>query len=283
MIINPLPATANIAPKAEGSFDTLRSIKMRTLATPSGGMPVAENQETGDNKDKLPSDVEDTQPISPQFARLAKERRALQVKERELKAREEALASKPAEGQIPLARLKQEPLKVLLESGVTYDQLTEALLNNQTNPEFNALRAEVEALKEGVDTKFKDNATQQKQQVLAEMKREATQLVAQGDDYAFVREMGKIPEVMSLIERTYDDSGEVLDVTEALALIETELAKEVEKITSLGKVREKFMPQPQPMQQRQQGMRTLTNRDTASPPMSPKQRAMAAFYGTLKR
>lgn len=282
MIISPMPSNANVAPGAKGAFDTLRSIKMRTQQEPSGGMPVAENEETGDNNGKLVSDVEETQPISPQFARLAKERRALQVKERELKAREEAMKAQPQDGGITLARLKQEPLKVLLENGVTYDQLTDELLKNQGNPEVSALKSEIEALKEGVDNRFKESATQQEQQVLAEMKREASQLMAQGETYALVREMGQLPNVMTLIERTYRESGEVLDVSEALGLVEAELEKDAEKIASLSKVREKYMPQPQMMQQRQ-GMRTLTNRDTASVPMSPKQRAMAAFHGTLKR
>ncbi len=283
MIISPLPSTANTAPKAEGAFDTLKAIRMKTQVQRTESMPLAQTGEVDDNKDKLESDSEDTQPISPQLAHLARQRRALQVKERELKAREDAMKATPQSDGVPLARLKQEPLKVLLESGVTYEQLTEELLNNQSNPEVEDLKAKLKALEEGVDTKFKDAATQQEQQVLAEMAREAKSLVATGDDFELIRGMNQVPSVMTLIERTYRESGEVLDVAEACRLIEAELEKDVEKITSLGKVKNKFQPQQQPMQPRQQGMRTLTNRDTAAPPMTPKQRAMAAFYGQLNR
>lgn len=284
MIISPLPSTANVAPEAKGAFDHVKSIKMRTQVSRTEGMPLAQNDPVDDNKDKLESDIEDTQPISPQFARLAKERRALQVRQRELEAREKALESSPAQSDgIPLARLKQEPLKVLLEAGVTYDELADAVLNSQGNPEFASLKSEMAALKEGVDNKFKENADQQEQSVLAEMSKEATALAATGEDYELIREMKQVPRVMELITKTYKQTGEVLDVAKAMGLIESALEKRAEKIASLTKIRSKYQPQPAPMPARQQGMRTLTNRDTAAPPMTPKQRALAAFYGQLPR
>jgi hypothetical protein len=150
------------------------------------------------------------------------------------------------------------------------------------SPELHALKQEIDALKKGVDTKFAETATQQEQQVLAEMQREATQLAAD-DAFELVRATASIPDVMQLIEKTYRQTGEVLDVREAMSLVENELEKDILKRASLKKVQAKLgqsAPQSQPQQQR--GMRTLTNRDTASVPLSAKARALAAFHGQLK-
>lgn len=260
----------------------VRAVRMNTNATPGrvddAPLPISD---TGD-----PAQVanEETQPLSPQFAALAKQKRALQVKEREIAAREKALSAAPTQGAgVDIARLKSDPLGVLLEAGVTYEQLTEAVLanNNGVTPEIQALKAKIKALEEGVDKKLTDRDTQQEQQALAEMRREALQLITHGDAFELVRETQSVPTVMSLIERTYRKTGEVLDVREALRLVENELLKDSLKLAQLQKVQGQLAPRPAQPQQRP--MRTLTNRDTASVPMSAKARAIAAFQGTLKR
>lgn len=284
--------TGNISGTNTSQHDgnlSLRSLKMNTNATPEWQRPDIQAQvqelppaQKLSNPTTNEGETEATQPLSPQFAALAKQRRALQVKERELAEKEKALSS-PQEGQIPLARLKSEPLKVLLESGVTYEQLTEQILANQGNQEVYALKAEIEALKNGVDQKFKDRETQAEQQALMQMRQEAQRLIAQGDDFELVRETRNLPNVMKLIERTYRQSGEVLDVKEACKLVEDHLFNEAQRMAKLNKVQSQLIPQtPPPQMQRQPVMRTLTNRDTATVPMTAKQRALAAFYGTLK-
>jgi hypothetical protein len=185
-----------------------------------------------------------------------------------------------------MARLKAEPLSVLQEAGVTYDQLTEAILANQSGitPEILALKAEVKALKEGVDTKLTDRDTQVEQAVLAEMRRDVDRLSQEGDDYEMVRETRSQPDVVELIHRTWKETGEVLDVSEAMRLVEEDLINESLKIAKIKKVQSKLMPATAPAQQQQpKAMKTLTNRDTAIPPLSRRARAIAAFNGTLKK
>ncbi len=271
----------------------IKRIKMRVNRSPERMLEEIQNAagpqeiEASDSVDpnvQADPPAEVTQPISPQFAALARQRRALQVKESEIKAREEALAKQPSG--IDLAKLKADPLSVLQEAGVTYDQLTESILNSQSgmNPELQALRAELKALKEGVDTKLTERDQQVEQQVLSEMKREADRLTAQGEAYEMIRENGRQQDVVDLIHRTWKQTGEVLDVTEAAELVENTLLEDAIKQAKLTKVQSKLTPVQQMVQnQRPSQMRTLTNRDTASIPLSPKARAMAAFNGTLKR
>lgn len=268
----------------------IRSLKMRTKATPESIEPPLSNELTIPDpvNDPALAATEEAQPLSPQLAMLARQRRALQVKERAVADRERALAEKTASqaGSIDLTRLKSDPLGVMLEAGVTYDQLTEAVLANQghMSPEIAALKAEIRSLREGVDKTLTDRDARAEQEALSEMRKEASLLSSGGEDFALVRETKSVPQVMKLIERTYRETGEVLDVREALQLVESELITEGLKLANYKKVQERLAPtqalQP-PQLQRQ--VRTLTNRDTASIPQDRKQRALAAFYGTLKK
>lgn len=227
--------------------------------------------------------AEVTQPLSPQLAALAKQRRALQVKEREIAEREKALSG-PSRADLE-AKLKSSPLSVLQELGVTYDQLTQEILASQgeVNPDIQALKAEIKALKEGVDKTLSDKDTAAEQAVLAEMRRNVDRLSAQGDDYELIRETGSQQDVLDLIHKTWKESGEVMDEAEAMKLIEEELVTESLKIAKFKKVQGKLTPTAPLQQQPQHAMRTLTNKDSASPAMSRRQRAIQAALGNLKR
>ncbi len=294
MKVSPVASTATAvgaSPEAPHAL-TPRSLRMNTNATP--GRPDAQIEELppaplpiSDTSDPTKAAPEATEPLSPQFVALAKQRRALQQERQEFERKKAEAEAAPAQGGgIDRARLKSDPLGVLLEEGVTYDQLTEAILANQSGggAEFAALKAEIKALKEGVDKQLTDRDTQAEQQVLSEMKKEATALAAEGEDFEMVRETGSIPAVMTMIERTYRETGEVLDVKEAMQCIEDELVTESLKIAGIKKVQGRMQPPaPAQQQQRPQQMRTLTNRDTAVQPMSRKQRALAAFRGELPK
>ncbi len=295
MKISPMPALSNtVAGVDAGSpvssaVEKMRSLKMNTNATPGPAGPppeIVRAEQELPISDNNVSKVDDavTQPLSPQFAELARRRRSLQVKERELADREKALADKSQDvNYIERARLKSQPLKVLTEElGVTYDQLTEEILRGQ-EAGLSSQQVE-EIIEKRLEKKLAEQSSASEQQVLAEMRREAQQLSAQGDTYELVRETKSIPHVMQLIERTYRETGEVLDTTEALKLVEDELVSRYKRLSNLQKLQSQNPPlQPPQPQLRQPGMRTLTNKDNASVPLSPKARALAAFYGTLKK
>lgn len=291
MKITPISSVSNSVQTADqGSrVDSLRSLKMITNATPLQGSDIdrgsaAQNLSILDNNE-APATVEATnQPLSPQFAELARQRRSLQREKRELEDLRKGVEAKSQDvNSIPLTRLKSEPLNVLLEAGVTYDQLTEAILAGQGNPEVNSLKAKLAILEESIDKKFTEKDTQAEKQVLAEMRRKALNLVAEGEAFEMVRETRSIPDVMELIEKTYRQSGEVLDVREACQLVEEFLFNKTQKLANLKKMQARLAAANPSQPQRQTGMRTLTNRDTASVPMSAKARAIAAYYGTLKK
>ena len=270
-------------------------LKMNTNATPlraapppPPAAPAAPGVGIPDPSDPAQRQPEATEPLSPQAAALARQRRALQVKERELTAREEALKSQtPAQGAaIDLARLKAEPLSVLQEAGITYDQLSQAILSQAqgVSPEqFRALQQKLEALEVGVDKKLTAQAEQGRAEAIKAMTQEAHDLVAQGgEEYEVVRATQSVPAAIKLIERVYDTTGRVLDVREALAEIEAEKLQDILKVGAISKVQGQMgqkAPAPAQAPQSRPPMRTLSNRDTAQAPASAKARALAAFWG----
>jgi hypothetical protein len=293
---SPMKMTPSDTPVEEAARRERRTLKMRTNASPeryleSQPEPAPEAQSAiPDTVGTTSAVTEATQPLSPQLAAIAKQRRALQVKERELTEREKAFKEREQPpGQTSdslIARLKSEPLSVLQEHGVTYDQLTEAILsgNSGVTPEIRQLQAELKALKEGVDKNFTDREAAQEAAVVAEMRKEAESLIKEGEDFELVRQTKSLDDVMNLILRTYKKTGEIMEVPEALGLIEEELIKDVLPIARANKVQNKLRPpesyalptaQPQP----EKILRTLTNRDSASVPLDRKTRAMRAFHG----
>lgn len=276
-----------VDPGIERTRQSIRTLKMKTNASPERFIQEAQAENA-----KIPTDgqtgavIEDTKPLSPQYAALARQQRALQVKERELNAKLKSMESQApkVDASELIARLKAQPLSVLQEAGVTYEQLTEAILANPSNPELQALEDRLKSVEENFDKKISDRDQAQRQQVLSEMRSEAIELAKQGDDFELVRTRNKIPDVLRLIERTFDTTGEIMDVKEAMALMETELVKEAMKYANIGKIRKSIVPaQPAQQMQPQRQMRTLTNRDTATPPMSRKARAIAAFIGNTQK
>lgn len=280
-----------IDPQVERA-QSVRKLRMKTNATPESNMVLMEEEQPAQNAihdaNEQTQEATESKPLSPQFAALAKQRRALQTEraafEAERKSFEEQKNGATHDSSLR-ERLKSNPLVTLLEEGVTYDQLTEQILADQSgvNPQIAELKAEIKALKEGVDKTLSDREANTEAQVIAEMTREAQELVSQGDDYELVRETGNVPEAIKLIKEVYKREGKILDVSEALSLIEDELINESLKVANYKKVQAKLQPQPQQIVGGQRQMRTLTARDGVSMPLTAKQRAMAAFNGTLKR
>jgi len=276
---NVLNQSGQIAPSSVATY----KMKMNTQATPGFAEQTIqqsqlENVSTNVLNETENRPKEEVRPMSPQLAALAKQRRALQIKERELRAKEQALATS-GQDVVSLADLKTKPLKVLLDHGVTYDQLTQEILANQNNAEVAALKQEIAEQKNWVMAQLEEREKQAEQQALAQMRADAMALARQGDEFELVRETRRIPDVVRLIEKTYRQTGEVLDVREALQLVENELLKDAQKMASFNKLKGQFGQEQPPVQT--QPMRTLTSKHTAQPLIDRKARALAAFRGML--
>lgn len=294
--------TAEERPPEPKEQMNVKKIKMRTNATPLSNEEYMQSvNENGSQKpDILDANIEpqasseETKPLSPQFAALARQKRALQLERQEIaKMKADFETSKSAlsaDEFISKADIIANPLKVF-EAGVTYDQLTEALLEGQkaSDPRVAKLMAKIEALEKGLENQNKslsERDQQAEQQVLSHIEREASQLVASDSTFELVKEAGPaaIKETVKLIKKIYDTEGYVMDTTEALGLVEQDFLDQSLKFARLGKVQSKLgLSQQQPVQTGgKQQMKTLTARDGAQDPQSRKERAMTAFYGGRK-
>lgn len=307
------PATEVIQDaQVQRTQNAIKKIKMRTQVSTNREEPIpviepvqeenvphgTEDNPTPDTNEEAPA-AEETQQLSPQLAALAKTKRALQVKERELAQREAQLAAQPQapnlEDYVSKADLKSNPLKIF-ETGVTYDQLTEAILNNPTagSSEIASLKSDIQDLKKALDEKFQERDQLSEKQVLTQMQRETELLTAQGEEFEAIREKKAQKHVVDLIHRTWKESGEVLDVMDAAKLVEEQIIEDEMPFAKLKKIQSRLNPAQEEVEEPQIAyvpkpgtkiMRTLTNRDSARPTAQDKRsRAIAAFWnGQLKR
>lgn len=267
----------------------------RAKAIASSLMPE-ESCDTLANDEQADAATEDTRPLSPQFAALAKQKRELQRKEKELLAKEVALESHAGDRKALdefRARLKADALKVLKEEGVSCDQLVGQVLASNESAGTSGIRAEIQALKDELEMRNQDLSrknVEAEKQVLKQIWREAERLVSRGDDYEMVREAGYVPKIVELIYRTFKKSGEFLDVSEAADMIEQELLEQGLRFAKLKKVQSRMNPahaeQRQAVQRDRPGtkvMRTLKNSDGGSSlSLGKRERAIAAMEGRLK-
>lgn len=292
--------------------NNIKKIKMKTQVSTNRDDAIAEpvveaapptQNATSDVSEQV-NGTEETRPIDPQVAAFVKAKRALQVKERELAEKEQALNAQQVfnpEEYVSKADLKANRLKVLLENGVTYDQLTEDILNNQSAAiDPVALRNQIkEELKTELTEEFVNRDQAAEQQVLADMTRETYALTAQGEQFEAIRESKAQKKVVDLVHKVWQngwpdkgyEKGHIMDITEAAELVENQLIEDFTPLARLKKVQSRLTPEQ--VQQVEKilttpkdnvkVMRTLTNRDTATMPLDRRARAIAAFGGVLKR
>lgn len=259
----------------------VRKIKMRTNYSTDRDEVLAPEPEVestiSDQSGQTQAAVESTQPLSPQFAALAKQRRALQVKEREL-AEREAKATKAPEGEfVTKADLLANPLKIF-DLGLTYDQLTEALLSNGSGNTLD-IKALKDELRKDMDDRLSSQAQTQEEAALNSIADEIESFSKEGEAYELIRERKALPAVLNHIYTHFKKTGQVLDTKSVMDNIENRLLDQQLKYLNIGKVKSKFAPEPQVQAPQSEGkqMKTLTNRDGASIPLSRRARAIAAM------
>lgn len=256
--------------------------------------------------------------LSRQFAQLARQERALRAKvqqqqqqlkqrEAELTAKETAIKAKEAEyanGYISLDELKRDTLNILTEkAGVTYDSLTQQLLNRgEVSPAvqgyISKLEEKIAKLEQGYEESKKQQAQVQQEQRQAAIRQitiDATDLIKSNPiAYEAINKIGPrgIKETVRLITETYDKKGRVMSVEEAADEVENYLVEEnYNMASSISKIKKRLAEAGQPRQPEQKTqskpadttpMKTLTNAVSSTRKLTAKERAILAFKGELK-
>jgi hypothetical protein len=249
-------------------------------------------------------------PLSPQYAALARKEKAIRAKaiaqEQAFKAREAALIAREAEltsksnptldNYISKDKLKENAFGVLSELGLTYDQLTEQAIAQQS-PEwqmFAQMRQEMQeelrkVREEQAETRksYEQQQAQAYQQALTQIRNETKNLVSSDPSYEAIKATGSVNDVVELIERTFNEEGRLLTVEEAATAVEEYLVEEATKLSRLGKIQKRLTSAQSPSTKTQplaaqNQMKTLTNGVGAQKPLSARERALLAFKGEMK-
>lgn len=265
---------------------SIRRITMKT--TPEAGSetinPVVEAETVSpDTSVQTNAAPEATEALSPQLAAIARQRRTLQLERQKFEGEKSSILAQ-AKTELE-ARLKTNALSVLQEHGVNYDQLTNEILASQgaINPEVDKLKAEIKALKEGVDKRFSDGEIAQESHAINYVADKLDAIVDTGNDFELIKATSGEEEVIRRVYNHWKKTGKELDVATVAKEYESELEEEALRYAKLSKVQARLTPAQAPLQPEQKtGIRTLTNKDSARPTMGRRQRAILAMQGQLK-
>jgi hypothetical protein len=250
-------------------------------------------------------------PLSSQYAVFARKEKALRARDQQLRAREDALrareaamrpAATPTQPAIDTSKyvsrddLTKNPLQVLSDMGLTYDQLTNLALQAPSEADMQRrsyeakIEAELKSIKDAQQESkkfYEEQQNQSYQQAVRQMTVDATDLVNSDSQFEMIRETGQVGEVIKLIEKTFNEENLLLSVEEASKAVEDFLVEEATKLAKLDKIQRRLRPaqgqssQQQPNKQAPT-LKTLTNSVSSSRPLSAKERAILAFKGELK-
>lgn len=236
-------------------------------------------------------------------AKAQQQEQAWKAKEAELAAKEQELRQKEASFDqtkyISKDRFKQNPLEVMAETGLSYDELVQQVLNQQpldprVNAQISKLEAEIKRLQEANENNQKSQQKAQDdayQAAVKQIRTEVTKLTSSDPNYETIKATNSINDVVELIERTFREEGVMMTVEEAAQEVENYLIEEAEKLFKINKIKSKFQSastpvkteQKQPAQpQQQQPMKTLTNATASTRTLSARERAILAFKGESK-
>lgn len=287
-----------------------------TVATTEEVEAAATEETVAEAATEVAKPAAKSEPLSPQYAMLARKEKALRQREMQLKARESEFAKSSApkveapkdpnafdpNNFISKDALTKNPFGVLNQLGLSYDKLVDIVTNGpsheqiSTQMEIQNLREELKALRtksEETSKTFEQSQADQDKQAVNLMKNEAKKLIASDESLELIRLESPdyiIGEITSLIEKTYNEDGEFLSVAEAALQIEEHLAEEAIKRSQSKKIQSrlqaKVAPAAAPAKQNGQSqkpaqLKTLTNAVGTSRPLSSRERAILAMQGKL--
>lgn len=261
---------------------------------PTESKPIAEAVAAA----KAPEAAPPKDPRLEAFERKEKQIRRMQMQLQQERKNLEAKANQYNTDYVPKSKLTEDPLSVLTENGITYEKLTELMLNSNSNdPAMKALRADINALKAAqvsAQNAQAEATTAQYQQALKQIGTEVKLLCDSGEEFEMVKNSNAYDAVVELIEQTFNKDGYLMDVKEAANQVETYLLEEAYKMSQFKKVQARLAPKAPAEDTAQKapqtpGMKTITHQATQAPAARRStekeriERAKAAFYGKLNQ
>jgi len=236
--------------------------------------PVIEEETTQEVPETPVEEAPKPEKLAPKLAKLKEREAQLLAKEQEVERRlaeAEARASEAQKKEESLELLKKNPTKALNALGLTFNDLAEALLNEEesgdsTPSEIDAVKSELEQIK-------KNLADREEQARLAQEQAEAAQLdsavqgikqtinqhlQAHAEDFDLILATGKQDAVYDMMKWSWDKTGEVMHFTEACKIVEDYLTEQMKPLAASRKLQTLIAPTPKAPQKTSFG-KTLSN------------------------
>lgn len=261
------------------------------VAPPPGGptQPQEMSQLNISTETARPAAEVTNEPPSPQLVALARQERQLRKAHQQLKAEKDAWKLEQA-NYVRKDSLLSKPLETLGEVGLSYDQLVELQINQAQpqDPQKPLLDkiAELEARLGKVDEQFTQRDKSAYDAAVGQIRRDATLLVDSDPAFETIKASGETESVVKLIERIFQEEGDVLSVEDASKLVEDKLIENevarIQKLSKLSKIKSRLAPpteiseEANSEQQLQPQVKTLSNKGAAQRPLTARERAVNA-------
>jgi hypothetical protein len=256
------------------------SVSPRDLSKPTPAPQAPLRQQ---NTTETPPTTEATEKgkddfLSPKFAALARQEKAIRAERARLKAEKDELErqkSAQLNGYIPKDKLKADPLAAFEEAGLSYDDIAKRLIEapqSEVDPTIRTLQAkiaELEANQQSLTKKAEETQTTAYKQALDTIRNKVSGLVEKNPEFEMIKALGQTEAVVALIEETFKAEGYVMTEEEAAKEVEEHLAEEALKMARLEKIQKRLAPaipeQEKPQQPKQQQLTTLTHSLNSAP------------------
>lgn len=194
--------------------------------------------------------TDDRLTLARRESQLIAERKRLQAERESWEAERRTNEAKYQSDYVSKEYLRQNPLAVLTDGIVTYDQIAEAAANagGAVAPENLALQTEIRKLQAKVDElsnyrqSFDKNLTSQTRSIA---EREVSQLVSSSEEFEFIKASGADAQAI-VVEMVLDavDKGGYLTYEDAAKQVEDYLMGQFNQYTKLKKAQNLLQPEP---------------------------------------
>jgi hypothetical protein len=223
------------------------------------------------------------------FAAFERQERAMRKARQEL---EREKAQWKAEQASLREKLQANPLQFLSENGITYDKLVELQLNQpNVDPNQELIEKRLRDIENSTMQKLEERLTEkaqaERQAAVQQFRSDVNFLVDSDPAFETIKTLGYQDEVVSLIEKAFDQEGSLLTVEEACNLVESKLVekkqKEIESLANLSKFKQRLVKPAEPRAEATNQVTTLSNQVSVNRPLTPRERAILAVEQANQR
>jgi hypothetical protein len=253
---------------SEISSEATEVVDEQSLATEVSAEPSTETQTEPTAETKVDAEVEaavkaEEQKFAQKFAALSRKEKSIRDREKLVEKRMKELDAKQPEFEKNAAnaskeveelkrRLRSEPIKLMEEFGLSFQQLAEMVLNDGKptadmvmNEKERAIQSKIDALEQKLQAKEQAEEQARLDAAINGFKGQIKDLVANTEAYELVRVNEAADIIYDVIVAHHEETGEVLDIKSAADAVEAHLLEEAKKHLDLPKIRGLLQPTPQ--------------------------------------